>query len=185
MEWIRKKIKDIENRNRNVSIETYKKKWRPLLESKRYEFKLDNDIFEKSISFLSEFIDIYVEIDGNRPEISPFATLRPSLYEPEGWIEREDVINMFFHNLKIYENLNKEINLEIEKTYYNIVTDKVTYLLKTEDGLKMDFEVKKELNKKVREDIDDILLDTKTYILYPEKRSQLERKIKIKSLLNT
>jgi len=185
MSWLEDNFEKIQNRDYNIKKQ-YIRKWQPLLDSKRYEFKLDSKIFDIMLESVAEFVDIFVEIDGMRPEIStlnPYQ-LTPNFYEPEGWIDREDVINMFFINLKNYENKNKNINLEIEKEYFNILTGKVTYLLKTDSGLKMDYVVKKEYDEKYISDIKDIIELTELFILNPEKRSQIERKMKIQRLLN-
>jgi len=194
MNWLKEKFEEIKYRDFNKQMKkTYKKKWEPLLDKKRYDFKLDSKIFNILLQPLSEFVDIFSEIDGMRPYVSSYnspsfnPTLygTPQLYEPEGWINFDDMIDMFFKNLKLYENINRDINLEIEKEYYNILTGKVSYLLKTDDGLKMDYVVKYEHDEHYIKEINEIIKDTEIFILNPDKRNQIERKMKIRRLLNS
>ena len=158
------------------------KKWKPIINNK----KVGGEIYDLVKEKISIFSEIYLEVDSLRPEqqagIYPTMSnmsLSPMVerYKPNGWIEPQQALDNILDRVLEYFNSGAEINLEIVKEYYNIITKKKTYLLKDDNGERviLDFELEEERKQKVFEIIDDEIL----YILEPSERKRLLRKKKL------
>jgi len=169
-------------------------KWQPII---------DNRITDKDINLLvryklSEFLELYSMVDYERPEIAysptnPYVngmgavypnniTITNNKYIPNGWIDLPVVLDLIVDKIFNYVQSSSEINLEIVKEYYNVVTGKRTLLLKDLDNERIiiDYKLKAEYENKILYLIDDQIL----FILDPAKRERINRKNKIQSLLN-
>jgi len=196
--WQYKQYKQYETLKQHVIIDNAKiiKKWQPVI---------DYNITDKDVKLLvryklSEFLELYSMVDYERPEIAysptnpkPYVngigavysnnnTIQNNRYIPNGWIDLPDALNLIVEKIFNYVQSSSEINLEIVKEYYNVVTGKRTLLLKDLDNERIiiDYKLKKEYENKIFNLIDDQIL----FILDPAKRERINRKNKIQSLLN-
>ena len=127
---------------------------------------------------LSIFIECYNYVDYRRPMISS-PILPAAKAEPDGWIPIVEALKMIKNNIDKFVH-GFDVNLEIEKELYNVLTGEKSYLLRKGNISISSTELQKQMGHKLiyllRKDI--------LYILSPDERKRLRRKSKFKKILD-
>ncbi len=162
-----------------------KSKWSPIILNEFSSDFFDNiseELKKKIEEKISLFLEIYMIIDSDIPEYVSPLYLKPEKQYPKDWIQLKEVMAIIANSVSEYMTNNSEVNLEIVKEYYNIITGKKTLLLKDKENNRvvLDFNLKKEFENKLLTLIDDEILG----ILDSGERKRLLREKKLNRIVN-